>query len=42
VGRLLKAVYELQLDGSVHTEDEAREAARRMLQDELAGSDSGR
>jgi tRNA nucleotidyltransferase (CCA-adding enzyme) len=31
VGRVVKAVYELQLDGEVTTEDEARSAARRIL-----------
>lgn len=31
MGKLLQAVYELQLDGKVTTLDEAREAARRML-----------
>jgi tRNA nucleotidyltransferase (CCA-adding enzyme) len=31
VGRILKAVYEKQLDGAVTTEDEARAAARELL-----------
>jgi tRNA nucleotidyltransferase (CCA-adding enzyme) len=31
VGRLVRAVYELQLDGAVTTLEEARDAARRML-----------
>jgi tRNA nucleotidyltransferase (CCA-adding enzyme) len=31
IGRVLNAVYELQLDGRVTTLDEAREAARRLL-----------
>jgi tRNA nucleotidyltransferase (CCA-adding enzyme) len=31
VGRVVKAVYELQLDGEVTTEDEAKAAARRIL-----------
>jgi tRNA nucleotidyltransferase (CCA-adding enzyme) len=34
VGRLLKAVYERQLDGAVRTLDEAREEARRILSSE--------
>jgi tRNA nucleotidyltransferase (CCA-adding enzyme) len=31
VGRILRAVYELQLDGRVRTEEEARSEARRLL-----------
>ena len=31
IGRVLQAVYELQLDGAVTTLDEARAQARRML-----------
>jgi tRNA nucleotidyltransferase (CCA-adding enzyme) len=34
VGRIVKAVYELQLDGSVTTLDEARAAARGLIQEE--------
>ena len=38
VGRVLKAVYELQLDGRVRTLEEAKEAARRLLEE--GGGDS--
>jgi hypothetical protein len=31
VGRIVRAVYERQLDGAVRTPEEAREEARRML-----------
>ena len=31
MGKLLQAVYELQLDGAVRTLDDAREQARRIL-----------
>ena len=31
IGRVLQAVYELQLDGAVKDLDEARDEARRML-----------
>jgi hypothetical protein len=31
IGRILKAVYERQLDGAVTTMDEARAEARRVL-----------
>jgi hypothetical protein len=31
VGRIVRAVYELQLDGAVRTPEEARAAARRLL-----------
>jgi hypothetical protein len=33
-GRLTDAVYEMQLDGKVSTLEEAREAARRLLEAE--------
>jgi hypothetical protein len=31
IGRVLQAVYEMQLDGAVTSLEEARERARRML-----------
>ena len=47
VGRIVRAVYERQLDGAVRTLDEAREEARRMLREGVeagvarpAGSDA--
>ncbi len=33
IGRITSAVYEMQLDGRVRTLDEAREAARRLIED---------
>jgi tRNA nucleotidyltransferase (CCA-adding enzyme) len=38
VGRIQRAVYELQLDGRVGTLEEAREAARELLEDAHGGS----
>lgn len=40
IGRITKAVYELQLDGEVRDLDAARAAARRVLAGEPAGVDS--
>lgn len=34
IGRITKAVYEMQLDGRVRTLEEAKEAARKMMNDE--------
>jgi lipocalin len=31
VGRIVRAIYERQLDGAVRTLDEAKEEARRMV-----------
>jgi tRNA nucleotidyltransferase (CCA-adding enzyme) len=38
VGRIQRAVYELQLDGSVRTLEEAKAAARELLEDSRGGS----
>jgi tRNA nucleotidyltransferase (CCA-adding enzyme) len=38
VGRIQRAVYELQLDGGVRTLEEAKEAARELLEDSGGGS----
>ncbi len=38
VGRIVRAVYERQLDGAVRTLDEAREEARRLVAE---GSEAG-
>ena len=35
VGRIIDAVYEMQLDGRVRSLEEAKEAARRLIADEL-------
>jgi tRNA nucleotidyltransferase (CCA-adding enzyme) len=35
IGRILKAVYEQQLDGHVATVDEATDVARRIIEDQL-------
>ena len=39
VGRIVRAVYERQLDGAVRTLDEAQEEARRMLSQGEVGTD---
>ena len=38
MGRLLRAVYERQLDGAVASVEEARAEARRLLEDDAAGA----
>ncbi|MET0623855.1 MAG: HD domain-containing protein [Pyrinomonadaceae bacterium] len=38
VGRIQRAVYELQLDGRVRTLEEAKQAARELLEDSRGGS----
>jgi hypothetical protein len=40
VGRILKAVYELQLDGALTTAEEAKERARRLLEGEARAEKS--
>jgi tRNA nucleotidyltransferase (CCA-adding enzyme) len=42
VGRVQRAVYELQLDNRVRTLEEAREAARALIEGERALSEGGR
>jgi hypothetical protein len=42
VGRIQRAVYELQLDGRVRTLEEAREAARPLLEQAGPGVSDGR
>ena len=41
VGRIVRAVYERQLDGAVTTPEEARDEARRILRDRAGGGPSG-
>jgi tRNA nucleotidyltransferase (CCA-adding enzyme) len=40
-GEVTRAVYEMQLDNRVRTLEEAQEAARKLLESETGGSDSG-
>jgi tRNA nucleotidyltransferase (CCA-adding enzyme) len=41
VGEIQRAVYELQLDNRVRTLEEAKEAARGLIEDETAGGATG-
>ncbi|MDT7688273.1 MAG: hypothetical protein QOE46_1032 [Acidobacteriota bacterium] len=40
VGEVTRAVYEMQLDNRVRTLEEAKDEARKLLEDEVGGSDS--